>query len=45
VKAQGCFAEIIRYQTRLFVPTEGAAAVLPRIAGQSPKLAKWHQIR
>ena len=27
-KAQGCFTEIIRYQTRLFVPLEGAANVL-----------------
>ena len=26
-KAQGCFTEIIRYQTRLFVPIEGAAGV------------------
>lgn len=31
-KAQGCFTEIIRYQTRLFVPTEGAPSVLARIA-------------
>ena len=30
-KAQGCFTEIIRFQTRLFVPLEGAAAVLARI--------------
>jgi hypothetical protein len=30
-KAQGCFAEIIRYQTRLFIPIEGAAAVIPGI--------------
>ncbi|OYU33100.1 strawberry notch-like NTP hydrolase domain-containing protein [Novosphingobium sp. PASSN1] len=30
-KAQGCFTEIIRFQTRLFVPLEGAAAVLTRI--------------
>jgi len=30
-KAAGCFTEIIRYQTRLFVPTEGAAAVLARL--------------
>ncbi|NUQ18301.1 MAG: methylase, partial [Sphingomonas sp.] len=27
-KAQGCFTEIIRYQTRLFVPVDGAAEVL-----------------
>jgi hypothetical protein len=31
-KAQGCFTEIIRYQTRLFVPTTSAAAVLARIS-------------
>ena len=30
-KAQGCFAEIIRYQTRLFVPLDGAPAVLARL--------------
>ncbi len=30
-KAQGCFTEIIRYQTRLFVPIEGAASVLARL--------------
>ena len=30
-KAQGCFTEIIRYQTRLFVPTTTAAVVLARI--------------
>lgn len=30
-KAQGCFAEIIRYQTRLFVPTPGAAGILARL--------------
>jgi hypothetical protein len=30
-KAQGCFTEIIRYQTRLFVPVEDAAAVLDRL--------------
>jgi hypothetical protein len=28
-KAQGCFTEIIRYQTRLFVPTDQANAILP----------------
>ena len=32
-KAQGCFTEIIRYQTRLFVPTDGAAGIVARIAG------------
>ena len=31
-KAQGCFTEIIRYQTRLFVPIEGAAGVIARLA-------------
>ena len=31
-KAQGCFTEIIRYQTRLFVPTGGGAAVLARLS-------------
>ena len=30
-KAQGCFTEIIRYQTRLFVPTTGAAGILARL--------------
>ncbi len=30
-KAQGCFTEIIRFQTRLFVPLEEAAAVLTRV--------------
>jgi hypothetical protein len=30
-KAQGCFTEIIRYQTRLFVPLESAAAVIARL--------------
>jgi predicted RNA methylase len=31
-KAQGCFTEIIRYQTRLFVPLGSAAEVLARLA-------------
>jgi hypothetical protein len=31
-KAQGCFTEIIRYQTRLFVPLERAAEVLGRLS-------------
>jgi predicted RNA methylase len=31
-KAQGCFTEIIRYQTRLFVPIEGAPSVVARLA-------------
>jgi predicted RNA methylase len=30
-KAQGCFTEIIRYQTRLFVPVDQAAEVLMRL--------------
>lgn len=33
-KAQGCFTEIIRYQTRLFVPVDRAARVLERVVGQ-----------
>jgi hypothetical protein len=35
LKAVGCFTEIIRYQTRLFVPVTDAPAVLARISGQS----------
>ncbi|MBW7925909.1 MAG: methylase, partial [Burkholderiaceae bacterium] len=31
-KTQGCFTEIIRYQTRLFVPIEGGAAVISRVS-------------
>jgi protein strawberry notch len=31
-KAQGCFTEIIRYQTRLFVPVDRAADVLASLA-------------
>jgi hypothetical protein len=31
-KAQGCFTEIIRYQTRLFVPVDRAADVLAWLA-------------
>jgi hypothetical protein len=34
-KAQGCFTEIIRYQTRLFVPIEGAASVVARLASSA----------
>ena len=30
-KAQGCFTEIIRYQTRLFLPLDGAANILSRL--------------
>ncbi len=32
-KAQGCFTEIIRYQTRLFVPVDSAVPVLERLTG------------
>lgn len=31
-KAQGCFTEIIRFQTRLFVPVDRASEILPRVA-------------
>src|SRR5690606_14787872 len=31
-KAKGCFTEIIRYRTRLFVPVDQASAVLEAIA-------------
>ena len=34
-KAQGCFTEIIRYQTRLFVPLDGASSVLAQISESS----------
>ena len=34
-KAQGCFTEIIRYQTRLFVAIEGAASVIARLASSA----------
>ncbi|MCM0000742.1 MAG: strawberry notch family protein [Erythrobacter sp.] len=34
-KAQGCFTEIIRYQTRLFVPIDGAASVIARLASSA----------
>jgi hypothetical protein len=30
-KAQGCFTEVIRYQTRLFVAVDDAATILARI--------------
>ena len=30
-KAQGCFTEIIRYKTRLFVPIDSAASVIARL--------------
>ncbi len=35
-KAKGCFTEIIRYQTRLFVPSSDAAAIVGRIASRQP---------
>ena len=35
-KAQGCFTEIIRYQTRLFVPVDRAADVLATLAPPRP---------
>lgn len=31
-KNKGCFTEIIRYRTRLFVPVSGASLVLPALA-------------
>jgi hypothetical protein len=34
-KAQGCFTQIIRYQTRLFVPVDRAAEVLERLMPSS----------
>jgi hypothetical protein len=37
-KAAGCFTEIIRYQTRLFVPIEGAAGVIARLASSAQPL-------
>jgi hypothetical protein len=33
-KAQGCFTEIIRYQTRLFVPVDRAAEVIAKLLPQ-----------
>ena len=36
-KAQGCFTEIIRYQTRLFVPVDRAAEVLARLLPHAPR--------
>ncbi len=38
--AQGCFTEIIRYQTRLFVPIEGSSSVMARLASPRPIIAK-----
>jgi hypothetical protein len=34
-KAQGCFTEIIRYQTRLFVPADHAGQVLARLVSRN----------
>jgi hypothetical protein len=34
-KAQGCFTEIIRFQTRLFIPLKGAADILEKLADQT----------
>jgi hypothetical protein len=34
-KAQGCFTEIIRYQTRLFVPVDHAGQVLARLVSRN----------
>ena len=31
-KGKGCFTEIIRYRTRLFVPVSAASSVLPALA-------------
>ena len=31
-KNKGCFTEIIRYRTRLFVPASKASSVLPALA-------------
>jgi hypothetical protein len=33
LKAQGCFTDIIRYQTRLFVPVDRAVEIVRRLAG------------
>ncbi len=33
-KAQGCFTEIIRYQTRLFMPVDRAAEILDRLVAR-----------
>jgi hypothetical protein len=36
-KAQGCFTEIIRYQTRLFMPVDSAPEVLTRLQHQTSR--------
>jgi hypothetical protein len=35
LKAKGCFTEIIAYKTRVFVPLDGAEAIIAGIAGQA----------
>ena len=35
LKALGCFTEIIAYKTRVFVPLDGAEAIIASIAGQA----------
>jgi hypothetical protein len=35
LKAKGCFTEIIAYKTRVFVPLDGAEAIIASIAGQA----------
>jgi predicted RNA methylase len=35
LKAKGCFTEIIAYKTRVFVPVDGAEAIIASIAGQA----------
>ena len=37
-KAQGCFTEIIRFQTRLFVALEGAPGTLARIGSETGQI-------
>ena len=34
-KAQGCFTEIIRFQTRLFIPLDGTPRIFTRISGEA----------
>jgi hypothetical protein len=36
-KAQGCFTEIIRYRTRLFVPVDEATTVLGRLVSAAAR--------
>ncbi|MGX7952987.1 strawberry notch-like NTP hydrolase domain-containing protein [Tsuneonella sp. HG249] len=38
-KAKGCFTEIIRYQTRLFVPLADASSIIAKL--RSNDIAKW----